>query len=206
VPSAKPQARATSSDRRILQAARRLFVERGLVGVNMDLIASEAGVARQTIYNRFDSKEAVFEAALTAHWESLGDALMAHLDTEGDPAVVLRQVADDVLRFIDDHDQIAMTRMVIAESRFMPKLAQDFYRLGKAPLFKRFVAYLDQAHKIGRLRIASPDLAAHQFLGMIQEPLLWPKVIGVSAASKVDEAEVVQSAIAVFLKAYAIER
>jgi AcrR family transcriptional regulator len=50
--------------REIFEAAHRLFVEHGYVRTTIPLIAAEAGVAVQTIYNAIGSKRAVFEGVL----------------------------------------------------------------------------------------------------------------------------------------------
>ena len=47
---------ANQTRREILEAARRLFAERGYVGTSVSDIAEEAGVAVQTIYARLESK------------------------------------------------------------------------------------------------------------------------------------------------------
>lgn len=198
---APPKRRRPNSEARITAAARRLFLMRGLDGVNMDLIAAEAGVARQTLYNRFGSKDAVFEAAISDHWQGLADVAAVSLDPDRPPRDVLADVASGILAFVRDRDQVAMTRMVIAESLRQPALGRTFFLLGKGPLLARFVAYLSAATARGRLSCADPALAARQYLGMIQESLLWPEVMGIDA-EKDDCERVVRGAIGVFLKAY----
>ncbi|MCQ4119003.1 TetR/AcrR family transcriptional regulator [Rhodococcus tibetensis] len=47
----------TPGARRVLSAAGRLFYERGISAVGVDLIAAEAGVTKKTLYDRFGSKE-----------------------------------------------------------------------------------------------------------------------------------------------------
>ncbi|MEU5703958.1 TetR/AcrR family transcriptional regulator [Streptomyces aurantiacus] len=47
----------TPAARRVLEAAGRLFYERGIHAVGVDLIAAEAGVTKKTLYDRFGSKE-----------------------------------------------------------------------------------------------------------------------------------------------------
>ena len=53
----KEQARLTS--RQIVEAARKLFIERGYSGATIEAIAQEAGVAVETVYATFGSKRAV---------------------------------------------------------------------------------------------------------------------------------------------------
>ncbi|MEO0952160.1 MAG: TetR/AcrR family transcriptional regulator [Pseudomonadota bacterium] len=193
--------RRSASEERILQAARSLFLARGSAGVNMDLISAEAEVARQTIYNHFDNKEAVFRAAIATHWEALSTELTCHLSLEEEPETVLRDVAQQVLDFIQQHDQVAMTRMVIAESFSNPSVAEMFFSLGKRPIRKQFIDYLTQASKRGALSCSQPQIACDQYLGMIQESLLWPRVMGL-AIQDLDDDNVVDQAISTFMARY----
>lgn len=193
--------RRSTSDGRILQAARSLFLARGSAGVNMDLIAVEAGVARQTIYNRFGSKEAVFKAAIAAHWETLSAKLSCQFSLDEKPDRVLRDVADTVLDFIERYDQVAMTRMVIAESFSNPALAETFFELGKQPIRAKFVDYLEQANEHGILSCIHPSIACDQYLGMIQETLLWPRVMGLPVEGIANDS-VIDDAIETFLARY----
>ena len=55
---------APVSEAAILDAARTLFLEAGYDGVNLERIAAAAGLSRQTLYNRFGSKEKKLKATL----------------------------------------------------------------------------------------------------------------------------------------------
>ena len=57
--SSRRQAQASETRRRILEAAHRLFVERGYAGATAEAIAAEAGVALQTIYAIFKNKKKI---------------------------------------------------------------------------------------------------------------------------------------------------
>jgi len=203
--SIKTPRRDSGSEDKAIAAALRLFLKSGWSGVNMDSVAVEAGVARQTLYNRFGSKDALFRAALDTHWAALGRAAEKELDPTRPPRGVLTEIAKTILAFIDDHDQVGMTRMVIAESRTHPDIARVFSERGKAPLMRLFVDYLSAATRAGKLSCPQPKLAARQFLGMIQESLLWPRVMG--APDELQEPRiVVQGAIDVFMRCYAGRR
>ncbi|WP_017595563.1 TetR/AcrR family transcriptional regulator [Nocardiopsis potens] len=56
----------TPAGRRVLDTASRLFYERGINTVGMDLIADQAGVTKKTVYDRFGSKDALVAAYLAA--------------------------------------------------------------------------------------------------------------------------------------------
>lgn len=56
--------RAAAVERQIVGAAHRLFLESGYVGTTIEAIASEAGVAIQTIYNVVGPKSAILSRVL----------------------------------------------------------------------------------------------------------------------------------------------
>lgn len=57
--STRRQAQANETRRRILEAARKLFTERGYAGATTEAIAAEADVAAQTIYAIFKNKKRI---------------------------------------------------------------------------------------------------------------------------------------------------
>ncbi len=196
----------------ILDAARRLFLRDGLDGVNLEQVGRAAGVSRQTVYNQFGSKDALFRAVIDRHWSAIREETKA-LDPESaspsaDPTAVLLGFAQALLRFVHGTDQIAFTRLIVAESRRLPWIAEEFYRVGKAPVVEAFTAVLGNLISDGSLRCSNPRLAAHQFMGMVQEFVIWPKVMAIGDALDhlPGDAEVVEEAVATFLARYAAPR
>ena len=59
-----PRALAGEVEERILDAARKVFLERGLEGASIDEIADVAHAGKPTIYARFPGKEALFAAVM----------------------------------------------------------------------------------------------------------------------------------------------
>ncbi|MFJ7074553.1 TetR/AcrR family transcriptional regulator [Streptomyces sp. NPDC098781] len=76
----------TRGARRVLEAAERLFYERGIHAVGVDLIAAEAGVTKKTLYDRFGSKEQVVVEYLAGRDERWRAFLARYLDDHLDPA------------------------------------------------------------------------------------------------------------------------
>ena len=58
------ESRARETRRRILEAAVRLFIERGYVSTTVQAIADEAAVAAATIYQAYGTKQAILASAL----------------------------------------------------------------------------------------------------------------------------------------------
>jgi TetR/AcrR family transcriptional regulator, regulator of autoinduction and epiphytic fitness len=192
----------------ILDAARRLFLESGYEAVSLEQVGRAAGVSRQTVYNQFGSKDAVFRAVVDRHWDTIRAEVSAMVPSPTtaatEPAEILRGFATALLRFVHGTDQVAFTRLVIAESRHQPWIAEAFYRAGKAPLVAAFAGVLEQLTQRGLLVCDRPGLAARQFMGLIQEFVIWPGVMAVGALAETpDDACVVEEAVATFLARYA---
>jgi AcrR family transcriptional regulator len=80
--SALRQQQASQTRLRILDAAERLFTERGYGATTMESIASEAGVATDTVYASFRNKAGVLHKLLDVRVGG-DDAPVALLDREG---------------------------------------------------------------------------------------------------------------------------
>lgn len=192
----------------ILQAAKRLFLDAGFDGVNLERVGTAAGVTRQTVYNLFGSKEAVFRAMVGLHWEEIARDSSAVLSTSLnpglEPAVILRGFGEAIVRFIDGTEQVAFTRLVIMESRQRPWIAEEFYRLGKQPLLEGFTQCLRRLDEAGVIACQHPEIAAHQFFGLIQEFAIWPHVMAIGPAAKAlpPPALVIDEAVQTFLSRY----
>jgi AcrR family transcriptional regulator len=76
----------TRAARRVLEAAERLFYERGIHAVGVDLIAAEAGVTKKTLYDRFGSKERIVVEYLAGRDERWRAFLARYLDDHLDAA------------------------------------------------------------------------------------------------------------------------
>ncbi|MFJ8594698.1 TetR/AcrR family transcriptional regulator [Streptomyces sp. NPDC093598] len=73
----------TPAARRALDAAARLFYERGIHAVGVDLISAEAGVTKKTLYDRFGSKEQIVVEYLADRDERWRAFLAERLDAAG---------------------------------------------------------------------------------------------------------------------------
>jgi AcrR family transcriptional regulator len=58
---------AAATRQRILETAYGLFYRRGFVRVGVDAIAANAGITKRTLYDHFDSKDALLAAVLAFH-------------------------------------------------------------------------------------------------------------------------------------------
>jgi len=207
-PAVAPEATAQRiTAQRILASAKALFLTAGYDGVNLDQVALRAEVARQTVYNNFGSKETLFRSVVEQHWASFrfdgvpGPPTVAR---QNDPEASLRRFAAALVAFVSETEQIAFTRLVVAESRRSPWIAEEFYRLGKQPLLTALTALLAQLTQAELLACPQPEVAAHQFLGLVQEFVVWPQVmaIGPPVTELSTTQVVIDEALLTFLSRY----
>ncbi|GAA3722502.1 TetR/AcrR family transcriptional regulator [Streptomyces tremellae] len=202
-----PGRRRSASDEKILAAAKELFLAGRYDGVNLEQVAERAGVSRQTVYNRFGAKETVFREMVRYHWSAFAglDGRAAGCDADASPEEVLLGFARSLERFAAETDQIRFARLVVAESARLPWIADEFYRLGKGPVVAAFVECLEGLVLSGRLRCADTYLAARQFMGLVQEFLVWPRVMAFEEETIAQPAAevVIVEAVRTFLARYA---
>jgi len=184
----------------IVEAASRLFLERGFGSASMDELAEAAGLARRTLYNQFASKEEILREMLQKVAGELEDAFPPGAETQGDVEEVLRLVASMIMELHKKPEYLGFLRMVAADSRHFPWIAKEL-AVVMEPQTERLSRYLAHMNAMGVLECRNPLLAAHQFLGMLIEFSLWPWMLGRPPLAVAAE-EVVDDTIRMFLRHY----
>jgi TetR/AcrR family transcriptional regulator of autoinduction and epiphytic fitness len=195
-----PSARRGASREVIVAAATRLFLERGFGAVSMDELAAASGVARRTLYNQFASKEEIFREMLQRVSGQLEQAFPPGIETQGDVEAVLRLVARMILKLHKNRDYLGFLRMVVADSRQFPWIAEEFAAV-MDPQTERLVRLLAHLTSMGVLNCRNPTLAAHQFMGALNDLSLWPWMMGRERIPVPDE-ELLEETIRMFLEHY----
>ena len=76
----------------LYQCAREVFSQKGFKDTNVTDITGRAGVAAGTFYNYYPSKDRLFMEIYAEENAQLKKRILRKVDTEGDPAQVMRQV------------------------------------------------------------------------------------------------------------------
>lgn len=202
-------ATALSKRDAILAAATRVFLLQGYEKTSMDLVAREAGAARRTLYNQFpEGKEALFRSVIERIWSAFPVLdITAEADTQADPEIGLRRIAAAVAAFWEPPLAIDFLRMIIAEGARFPDLVKSFFEHGKTPAMGAVRAYIEKQAEFGTLNVTNGERAARQFLGLIDEPLLWIRVLGRNEQFTSSERQtVIDEAVEIFLGHYRIKQ
>jgi len=105
--SSRRQAQANETRRHILEAARKLFMERGYVGATAEAIAAEAGVSAQTIYAIFKNKKKMLVSLMN---------ISPTTGVEDHTPMLERTAVQAVSQEQDQHRQLQMFAQVVANN------------------------------------------------------------------------------------------
>ena len=197
---AMPNGRRGGPREAIVEAAQRLFLQRGFGSVSMDELAEAAGVARRTLYNQFASKEEIFREMLRRLSGQLEGSFPRGIETHGDVEDVLRLIARMLLELHTRSDYLGFLRMVVADAPQFPWIAEAFAAV-REPQTEWLTRYFAHLTALGILDCRNSTLAAHQFRGMLNEFSLWPWMLGRDHLPFRSE-EVVEETIRMFLQRY----
>lgn len=158
-----------------LAAARRLFLQSGYAGVSMDQVADSAGVAKQTVYRHFATKDALFAAVVAEMRDRFDAALEAAPDTEASPR---RALAARYARLMLDPEVVALLRVVAAEAERFPELGRALWDAGPARAQRQVAAYLAGLAAEGGWAVGDEDAAAGQLLALAVPPCHLAMLLG----------------------------
>jgi AcrR family transcriptional regulator len=122
----------------ILEAAVRLFAERGFAGTTIEAVALAVGATKRTVYRHFTDKTGLFFAAV--------ERLHVHERPAAHDAADLEELATRMVHILHGDDAVTLHRLVIAESRQLPQLAATFYERGPARSIDVLAASLGPEH------------------------------------------------------------
>lgn len=102
-----------ATEQRINAAAIRLFAERGSLNLTMSELATEAGVARGTLYRNVESIEHLFDRVVSDMAVKMHTAIARTMDLQGDTDPALRLATGLRMQVRIAHDDPAVGRFVI---------------------------------------------------------------------------------------------
>ena len=150
---------------KILQTARRLFVQQGYTATSMRQVAEQAGIGKATIYHHFHDKQAIVMALLketTAHM----DESLRLIQEQPDPRLCIHVAAMESMNFFfNSADLIQVVRREVAGGR-------EELQAGFMNFFQKWMGLLAESIQRGiqqgLFRPMDPTSAARVLLTMLQ--------------------------------------
>jgi AcrR family transcriptional regulator len=173
-----PKEFAGEVDARILDAARKVFLERGFEGASIDEIAEVARSGKPTIYARFRDKRALFTEVVTRDILSRITEFKVKMPTGATIEARLTSAATTLLHWGLDTDRIGLMRLAVAEARRFPDLASTVSRTARelsTELGVHLLGELTQFDERSSLPAFAPErlaTTARFFLDLVAVPML----------------------------------
>jgi len=183
---------AEEKRRLILDAAVRVFAQKGFHTSRVGDIAEEAGVAHGLLYHYFSSKDEVLETIFRENWTVLVERLQAVTEAEGTARDHLRYAAAILLRtWLHQPDVV---RVVVRDIARTPAVEHRIGEFVKPIQVIREI--IERGQRDGELRDdLDPKIAAVVFYGGIDE-ILTGWVLGQNAGTEADVAAAEQALVA----------
>jgi AcrR family transcriptional regulator len=194
-------------EERILDAAGKVFLERGFEGASVEEIAEVARAGKPTIYARYGSKEGLFAAVVARKVRdntsiervaAMGSTIEERLEAIG--SVLLDRILSP--------ESIGLMRAVVAEARRFPDLAISVKRQARdlgIESVARLLGELAQSGEMGASPAFAPDRlsgTARRFMDVIVFPMAMRALFGEDlAALRAEIGPHVKQAVAFFLAA-----
>lgn len=155
-----------STEKRITNAARELFIKRGYRGTTTREIASRAGVSEVTVFRKFGSKKNLLKRVMDESTEKV-------LEGDGDPRNVLEEVSEQLIQvMVEEKIDLLFVMMVERE------LEEHGFEEWEVPdsaarlIYNSIEAYLRKKIDDGSLRAVDPGTAAEILVSYISHASL----------------------------------
>lgn len=188
-------------DRReqIIDAAMRVFSQKGFIRATNKDIAREAGITAGLIYHYFENKQAVLEAIIEGRsplkvLRSLPPQVLAL-----PPEMFLRFLIQQVLNVVEGEQFVQLIRVFLPEVVHNPEMAPTATGvLGQALSF--LTGYITSKMEGGELRRADASLVAQTLLGSVMGFVLRRQVLRDRAALEYTHEQIAGSIVETMLE------
>ncbi len=201
IPFTRPD-RSNPKVSQLLTAAHELFLDQSYETVSTDVIAKAANVSKATLYAHFPSKEALYMAVVSDQCEQLARGIWTSSRGTDDLEATLRIIARNFRAMFATTQAFAFYRSIVAHVSRFPEIGRVFYEVGPKVVQGRIETILRNAHARGDIVTPDPHLAAQQFIQLVSVDIPLNGLIGLELPSDQESEYVLESGLALFLKAY----
>ena len=190
----------------IIEAATAVFCREGFSGASIDAIAAEAQVSRQTVYNQIGDKEKLLAAVVEGITARSSAMLFETLGTFPEkPENLEAELVAFAMRLtrncVCDNDGAALRKLIQNEGQRYPELFAMWRDYGPGKNWPAIAARFARLAHQGSLEIDDPNLAARQFMALVNADLPTTTYLGDPPSD--DELEAaVSNAVRTFMRAY----
>ena len=165
-----PTARMTSQDRReaIIDAAVKLFAEKGFRGTTTRELASAVGVSEPVLYQHFETKRDLYRAIIQRKAQAGEERIKAKLGPyfeQADDIAFFTKLAEMIIEWhTEDPDYI---RILLYSALEGHELSELFHECQCSSFLNQVTDYIRRRIDAGAFRAIDPGAIAGSFAGMV---------------------------------------
>jgi AcrR family transcriptional regulator len=173
------QRRKEARPAELLAAALEVFAEKGYAATRLEEVAAHAGVSKGTIYLYFESKEALFKAAIEAAMTPAIEAVEAVVNDAGKPAAdLLREFVFGWWERVGKTSLGAVPKLLVAESGNFPEVARWFHDTMILRAQGAMARLIRLGIERGEFRPVEPMIAARIVFSPMFSIIVWRRAFG----------------------------
>jgi len=204
----KPKSRKGSDKRStIILRAAQLFLSLGFENTSMSQIAEHAGVAKQTLYSYFGSKEALFTAAIE-------EACRIHaltpeiFDVSKPLATVLRDVGQHAAELMLSREALQLNRICISGCDQYPTVSKLYWEAGPKWILQQLSHYIGVKALKGEIDIPEAEASrmAKHYLALVRGQELQRRLLGLEPCSDSEIEQHIEDCVDFFSKAVGVSQ
>ena len=180
----------------ILEAAMKVFAQRGYAAATIRAIAREANIAQGTIYLYFPSKRDILLALYRSMILESLEEILARPGKEDEEVFLSSVIVDRIRRFRQNPRAV---RFALTELPFHEGLRERFYREIALEQLQRIQAFLMERITQGTFRPLRTEIAARAFQGMYVIFALAEIVYGDAEVGRFTPEEIADEVVGLFL-------
>lgn len=178
--AARPrQRRKEARPAELAEAALELFVEKGFAATRLEDVAARAGVGKGTVYLYFESKEALFKAAIEAAMTPAIEAAEA-LAERGDQSAAARlsEFVRGWWQMVANTSVGGLPKLLIAESGNFPEIARWHYETIIRRAMRALGRIIEGGIASGEFRQVPVDFATRIVFSPMFSIIVWTRAFG----------------------------
>jgi AcrR family transcriptional regulator len=189
------QRRIARRRREIIQAAARVFAEKGYANATTKEIADQADIAEGTLYNYFNGKREILLAVAHEADAPMEAAVLA--EDGGDDRAIMTAMFETALNISEE--QLPFFRTLLSEAWVDDGIMQEFLSVRLERVVRPLQTFIAARIAAGVFRSVDSTLAAHLAIGMFGAVIL-PALRGVAPLpSREERHALAEAAVGVFL-------
>lgn len=183
----------------IVDAAIKVFSEKGFRGTTTRELAAAVGVSEPVLYQHFATKGELYAAIIESKSQAVENVvadLASYLDTDDDRAF-FTYLTNMILDF-HEHDP-AYLRLLLFSSLERHELADLFAERHSCLIVEQVVRYVERRIEQGAIRPLNPVLIATSFLGMVAQHGM-NRMLSPHKSARMGREELVEGMVDIFMK------